>query len=53
VAVTSEEEKRNCCVDGPLIAELIISWSGALEKLIAALPLKNFPKIYGTLWYSK
>jgi hypothetical protein len=23
VAVTSEEERMNCCVDGPLIAELI------------------------------
>jgi hypothetical protein len=23
VAITSEEEKRNCCVDGPLVAYLI------------------------------
>jgi hypothetical protein len=24
VAITSEEEKKNCCVDGPIIALLII-----------------------------
>jgi hypothetical protein len=24
LAITSEEEKRNCCVDGPVIAELLV-----------------------------
>jgi hypothetical protein len=31
VAITSEEERRNCCVDGPLIAELIKSGTNKVK----------------------
>jgi hypothetical protein len=33
VAITSEEEeKRNCCFDGPLIAELFMTLFNNIEK---------------------
>jgi hypothetical protein len=44
VAVTSEEERGNCCIDGPLIAELIHEryWIKFCIKLTTILCLDNY-----------
>jgi hypothetical protein len=42
VAITSEEEKRNCCVDGSLIAYLILKY---VVYLIPTGPSKSYKLI--------
>jgi hypothetical protein len=32
VAITSEEEKKNCCVDGPIIVLLITCYRSRLNN---------------------